>query len=60
MYEKYKLCDFICIIGFGFNLDDEHINGIIRTLIDVDDKHIIVIYINNVNDVDKIAKKLKK
>jgi hypothetical protein len=59
MYEKYKLSDLICIIGFGFNLDDEHINGIIRTLVDVDDKHIIVVDVNNENDVDKIAKKLK-
>ena len=37
-YQKMKLADAICSIGFGFNSDDEHINGIIRTLVERDDK----------------------
>lgn len=59
MYNSFKNSDIICIIGFGFNLDDEHINGIIRTLIDVDDKHIVVIDVNPENNTDAIARKLK-
>lgn len=59
MYENYRKSDIICIIGFGFNLDDEHINGIIRTLIDIDDKHIVVVDVDPDNNVDNIAQKLK-
>lgn len=43
LYRAWKDADFIVIIGFGFNKDDEHINGIIRTLINEDDKNIIVV-----------------
>lgn len=28
LYEEFKKSDAICSIGFGFNNDDEHINGI--------------------------------
>ena len=31
------------IVGFGFNKDDEHINGIIRTLVNDDDKKVIIV-----------------
>lgn len=43
------------IIGFG--KDDEHINGMIRTLVDVDDKKIIVVTLES--DLKDIAQKLK-
>lgn len=63
MYDDFKASDKICIVGFGFNQDDEHINGILRTLIDIDDKKVIVIDINNgCNEEtvkEKIAQKLK-
>lgn len=42
-YEKMKSGDAICSVGFGFNYDDEHINGIIRKLVDQDDKHLFII-----------------
>lgn len=58
MYKSYKKSDAICIVGFGFNLDDEHINGIIRTLIDEDNKHIFVVDIKNITSKD-IGNKLK-
>ncbi|WP_338691086.1 hypothetical protein QJR36_08485 [Paraclostridium sordellii] len=63
MYDDFKGSDKICIIGFGFNPDDEHINGILRTLIDIDNKQVVVVDINNGKDVDdvkeSIANKLK-
>lgn len=59
VYQKYKASDYIIIVGFGFNPDDEHINGILRTLIDVDHKKIIVIDVDDKIDSYKIAKKLK-
>lgn len=42
MYQKFKDSDYICSIGFGFNPDDEHINGVIRTLVDEGKKLIII------------------
>lgn len=42
-YEGLKDSDFICSIGFGFNNDDEHINGIIRTLIERDNKKLYIV-----------------
>ena len=34
---------YIIVIGFGFNKDDEHINGIIRTLVNDNNKKIIIV-----------------
>lgn len=51
LYEQWKECDVIVVIGFGFGTDDEHINGIIRTLIDDNGKKIVII------DRDKGVKK---
>jgi hypothetical protein len=59
MYDDFKSSDLIYIIGFGFNSDDEHINGILRTLIDIDNKQIVVIDRDCRNSVNNIAKKLK-
>ncbi|GFZ30290.1 hypothetical protein CSC2_08160 [Clostridium zeae] len=63
MYENFKESDKICIVGFGFNKDDEHINGILRTLIDIDDKKVVVIDLDNgrgnENFKENIVNKLK-
>lgn len=42
-YHKWKEADKIVVVGFGFGVDDEHINGILRTLIDKFDKKIVVV-----------------
>ena len=42
MYQRFKESDYICCIGFGFNPDDEHINGVIRTLVDEGKKLIVI------------------
>lgn len=55
-YEKLKESDAICSIGFGFNPDDEHINGIIRTLVERDNKKLYIIDYAN-DDVEKLRKK---
>ena len=47
-------------MGFGFGTDDEHINGIIRTLLDVDDKKIVIVTLDtSTDDVKDYARKLK-
>ncbi|OAA18899.1 hypothetical protein DU53_11945 [Kosmotoga sp. DU53] len=42
-YDKLKESDFILVIGFGFNQDDGHINGILRKLIIDDGKTIVIL-----------------
>lgn len=42
-YEKLKESDIICSVGFGFNSDDEHINGVIRTLVERDDRQLYIV-----------------
>ena len=55
-YQEWKAADKIVVVGFGFGTDDEHINGIIRTLIDSDDKNIEIV----TNESGKTAKDLAK
>ncbi|WP_257609926.1 hypothetical protein [Oenococcus oeni] len=38
LYDDFKDCDEIEVIGFGFNGDDGHINGLFRSLIEDKDK----------------------
>lgn len=63
MYDNFYQSTKICVIGFGFNSDDEHINGILRTLVDIDNKHIVIVDLNtgqNPEDFkESIASKLK-
>lgn len=63
-FDSLKDSDKICVIGFGFNSDDEHINGLFRELIEEHNKEIIVILKNDKisNNKDKqveLAEKLK-
>ena len=56
LYRDWKKVDSIVIVGFGFNKDDEHINGIIRTLINDDNKKVIVVGRNT--NKEEIIKRL--
>lgn len=42
VYYSFFKADVICVVGFGFNTDDEHINGILRELIN-DGKKIVIV-----------------
>ena len=58
VYNQFKDSDLICSIGFGFNADDENINGVIRTLVD-DGKHLLVIEpTNNTKTASQRARKI--
>ncbi len=63
MYQKWKHSDAIVAVGFGFGTDDEHINGILRTLVNDDGKDLIVITLKHEKPAEiesrEIAKKLK-
>lgn len=43
MYDSFKRADLICIVGYGFNGDDGHINGIFRELAEVEGKHLAIV-----------------
>lgn len=62
-YSELLQSDFICSVGFGFNEDDEHINGIIRTAIEREQKHLIIVAPDNGESInireEKLASKLK-
>lgn len=55
-YQEWKNADKIVIVGFGFGADDEHINGIIRTLIDSDNKAVEIVTIQSGKAENQLAK----
>lgn len=57
-YNAWKESDALVVIGFGFNKDDEHINGIVRTLVDKDNKNLIVLSLDKKSDVSDEKKEL--
>lgn len=57
-YNAWKEADKIIIVGFGFGADDEHINGIIRNLIDKDGKKIEVIMLKSDETESERARKI--
>lgn len=59
-YTQWKNSDRVIIVGFGFGTDDEHINGILRTLIDVDNKSIVVVTLDRHQSDDAIAKDIAR
>lgn len=44
LYNNLKESDAIAIIGYGFNSDDGHINGMFRSLIEDEEKDIIIFH----------------
>lgn len=59
LYEHYKNSDYIVIIGYGFNVDDGHINGLFRTLVEDDGKSLIILAYDNSHDKKYYQKKLR-
>lgn len=44
LFDHFSECDVIGVIGFGFNSDDGHINGLFRELIEDKNKRIVVFH----------------
>jgi len=57
LFDSFKKSDAIVSIGFGFNQDDGHINGLFRELIEVHNKKLIVIDVST--DESKTQKEIK-
>ena len=50
LYDKFSECDGYAIIGFGFNSDDGHINGLFRELIEDKSKTVTIFHYGRVQD----------
>lgn len=55
-YKKWKQSDTIAVVRFGFGVDDEHINGILRTLVDSDNKKVIAVTLDSYEEDGRIIK----
>ncbi len=59
-YNSLLETNLICIIGYGFNSDDEHINGIFRKLLDSNGKKIVVVETKDKGDENFVKKEIIK
>ncbi len=63
MYNQWQNSDAIVVVGFGFGADDEHINGILRTLVNDCEKELKVVMLKHDKTIEaeakEIARKLK-
>ncbi|TMV52863.1 hypothetical protein FE783_01300 [Paenibacillus mesophilus] len=50
LYDKFKQSDIVCIVGYGFNGDDGHINGLFRSLA-VEGKQIVIFHFGGDNEL---------
>jgi hypothetical protein len=58
LYDSYKDCDAIVTIGYGFNIDDNHINGLFRELIEKDKKPLYQVTVNRNTSITEQTKEL--
>ena len=58
-YDASKKSDVIIVIGYGFNADDGHINTLLRSLIDDENKKLVVLDYN-CNDVGQRKKEIQR
>ena len=63
VYRAWKDADAVVVVGFGFGIDDEHINGILRTIINDDGKDLKVVTLDHgkseEDEAKEIARKIK-
>jgi hypothetical protein len=57
LYRNFKESDLVCIIGFGFNKDDGHINGMIRALIEDENKKVCILHYTKENTISRNIEK---
>lgn len=57
-YNEWKESDVIVVVGFGFCTDDEHINCLLRSLVNFENKKLIIVTLNNNKDKNEIINDL--
>lgn len=58
LFDNFSECDVIGVVGFGFNSDDGHINGLFRELIEDKNKKVVVFHYPD-NSLNKYEEKLR-
>lgn len=59
LFDAYKNSDIIISVGFGFNKDDSHINGLFRELVEKENKKLFVVTIDPKETAQVLKKKLR-
>lgn len=59
-YDALISADDICVIGFGFNPDDEHINGMFRDLVDRQGKSLTVVSLDDGKGIQAKKKEIER
>lgn len=59
LFDAYKEVNVIISIGFGFNKDDSHINGLFRELIEKHNKKLCVVTVDKFENEKTIRNKLR-
>lgn len=60
LFDGYKESDVIVVVGFAFNGDDGHINGLFRELLDEHGKKIVVICLKSEKTDDELKKDYRR
>ena len=58
LFDLYKGSDAIVIVGFGFQKDDSHINGLFRELLETHNKKLFLVTLNNGQSPDSEVRSL--
>lgn len=60
LFDSFRESDAIAVVGYGFNIDDSHINGLFRKLIEEFDKTLYWVCLENDGDADSQKRLLVK
>lgn len=53
LYDYFVQSDVICVIGYGFNGDDGHINGMFRSLVEMENKRLFIFHFKSDNRTEQ-------
>ncbi|EOG1932997.1 hypothetical protein ACQFZT_001807 [Providencia stuartii] len=59
LFDKYADSDAVVVVGFGFNKDDSHINGLFRELVENKGRRLIIITLNTDGTAEEQKRKLR-
>ncbi len=53
LYDYFVESDIVCVIGYGFNGDDGHINGMFRSLVEKENKNLVILHYKSDNRTEQ-------
>ncbi|ALC91580.1 hypothetical protein AM500_18655 [Bacillus sp. FJAT-18017] len=53
LYDHFVQSDGVCVIGYGFNGDDGHINGMFRSLVEKENKRLFIFHYKSDNRTEQ-------